>query len=180
MQLEKGYLSDVRQVSTSFYDQRPDKSGISLLVIHNISLPPNEFGGPHIEALFTGKLDPDYHPFFAKIHTLRVSAHCVIQRDGNVIQFVPFHLRAWHAGLSSFQGVANCNDFAIGIELEGADNIPYTDAQYQSLRQVSQLIMQSYPKISLGRIVGHQDIAPVRKTDPGVAFDWCRFRQSLA
>lgn len=180
MQLENGYLTDVRHVSTTFCDARPDSNGVNLLVIHNISLPPNQFGGPHIEELFTGNLDPSFHPFFAEIHKLRVSAHCVIQRDGNVIQFVPFHLRAWHAGVSSFQGRSNCNDFAIGIELEGADNIPYTDAQYESLSKVSKLIMFNYQDISIGRIVGHEDIAPFRKTDPGVAFDWCRYRQSLA
>lgn len=152
---------------------------ISLLVLHNISLPPGQFGGDHVDALFSGKLDPKLHPFFAQIAHLRVSAHNLIKRDGSITQYVPYHRRAWHAGLSSFQGRTACNDFAIGIELEGTDEAAYSQRQYDSLLAVSKLIMQQYPHITLGRIVGHQDIAPGRKTDPGVAFDWAYFRQAL-
>ncbi|QHJ13321.1 1,6-anhydro-N-acetylmuramyl-L-alanine amidase AmpD [Paraglaciecola mesophila] len=173
-------LIDARQVTTTHKDQRPDPRDISLLVIHNISLPPNQFDTPYIEDFFAGKLDPKAHPYFQKIHEMRVSAHCVIKRDGELIQFVPFDERAWHAGLSSFQGRQRCNDYAIGVELEGADHIPYTKQQYTALLKLSQILMHTYPKITLGRIVGHNDIAPGRKTDPGVAFDWQRFRQGLS
>ncbi|GGZ46981.1 1,6-anhydro-N-acetylmuramyl-L-alanine amidase AmpD [Paraglaciecola chathamensis] len=172
-------LLDARQVTTTHKDQRPDPRDISLLVIHNISLPPNQFDTPYIEDFFAGKLAPKAHPYFQVIHEMRVSAHCVIKRDGELIQFVPFDERAWHAGLSSFQGRQRCNDYAIGVELEGADHIPYTNQQYTALLKLSQILMHTYPKITLGRIVGHNDIAPGRKTDPGVAFDWQRFRQGL-
>lgn len=166
--------------ASPFFDERPDESAVSVLVIHNISLPPGQFGTKGIEQLFTGTLDPEEHPFYAEIAHLRVSAHCVIRRDGTVEQYVPFNKRAWHAGLSSFQGRDKCNDFAIGIELEGTDELPYTQAQYQSLEAVSAQIISLYPAITLGRIVGHNDIAPGRKTDPGVAFNWAGYRQSLS
>lgn len=162
-----------------FYDERPDESDVSVLVIHNISLPPGQFGTNGIEQLFTGTLDPKEHAFYAEIAHLRVSAHCVIKRDGSVEQYVPFHQRAWHAGISSFQGREKCNDYAIGIELEGTDDMPYTDAQYVSLVDVSADIINLFPKITLGRIVGHNDVAPGRKTDPGVAFNWTGYRQAL-
>lgn len=173
------YYPLARQIECAFYDQRPDPADISLLVIHNISLPPGEFGGSDIRALFTGSLDTHAHPFYQQLEGVRVSAHCVVFRDGRVEQFVPFSERAWHAGYSSFQGRPKCNDFAIGIELEGTDVDNYTDKQYQSLCELTQFIQRSYPKISLGRIVGHCDIAPGRKTDPGPVFDWCRFRQAV-
>jgi AmpD protein len=173
-------LNSARLVATTHRDPRPDASDISLLVIHNISLPPDQFDGHYIEAFFTGKLDPQQHPYFAQIHTMRVSAHCLIKRSGEVVQFVPFNQRAWHAGVSSFQGCSQCNDFSIGIELEGADHILYTALQYRVLAQISQAIMQAYPKINLSRIVGHNDIAPGRKTDPGVSFDWSTYRKMLA
>lgn len=179
MQINNGKLSCARQVSTQHLDERCDSTDINLLVVHNIPLPPNQFGGPYIEQLFKGTLKPDDDPFFEQIYQLRVSAHCLIRRDGEIVQFVPFDKRAWHAGLSSFQGRAKCNDFSIGIEMEGADHIPYTDEQYQSLLSVSEAIMQAYPKINLSRVVGHQDIAPFRKTDPGVSFDWSRYRVQL-
>ncbi|MDG6100001.1 1,6-anhydro-N-acetylmuramyl-L-alanine amidase AmpD [Alteromonas sp. ZYF713] len=166
--------------ASPFFDERPDESAVSVLVIHNISLPPGQFGTKGIEQLFTGTLDPEEHPFYAEIAHLRVSAHCVIRRDGTVEQYVPFNKRAWHAGLSSFQGREKCNDFAIGIELEGTDEQPYTEAQYQSLEAVSAQIISLYPSITLGRIVGHNDIAPGRKTDPGVAFNWTGYRQALS
>jgi AmpD protein len=164
---------------TSHCDERPDSSDISLLVIHNISLPPNEFGNEYIKYFFTGCLDPKLHPYFASIYQMRVSAHCLIKRDGHVLQFVPFNKRAWHAGVSSFQGRNRCNDYSIGIELEGADHIPYTDTQYQSLRELTKELMLTHPTITLGRIVGHNDIAPNRKTDPGIAFDWSHYRKML-
>lgn len=163
-----------------FYDDRPDASDVSLLVIHNISLPPGQFGTKGVEQLFTGTLNPDEHPFYADIAHLRVSAHCFIRRDGVIEQYVPFNKRAWHAGISSFQGREKCNDFAIGIEMEGTDEQPYTDAQYAALDTLSAQIISLYPAITLGRIVGHNDIAPGRKTDPGVSFNWAGYRQALS
>lgn len=164
---------------TTHWDERPEQTKVSLLVVHNISLPPNEFGGDYIKYFFTGCLDPNLHPYFADIYQMRVSAHCLIKRDGHILQFVPFDKRAWHAGISSFQGVSRCNDYSIGIELEGADDIPYTQIQYQSLSALTKELMQHYPEITLGRIVGHNDIAPGRKTDPGIAFNWPQYRQML-
>ncbi|MDP5030327.1 MAG: 1,6-anhydro-N-acetylmuramyl-L-alanine amidase AmpD [Paraglaciecola sp.] len=168
------------QCVTSHYDDRPDPEDVSLLVIHNISLPPEQFGGKDIEAFFCGKLDKSRHPYFELIADMRVSAHCLIKRNGEVVQFVPFNHRAWHAGKSSFQGRSICNDYSIGIELEGADHIAYTNAQYASLLKLSHYIMALFPHITLARIVGHCDIAPLRKSDPGVAFDWPLFRQGLS
>ncbi|MBR9829146.1 MAG: 1,6-anhydro-N-acetylmuramyl-L-alanine amidase AmpD [Oceanospirillales bacterium] len=152
---------------------------VSLLVIHNISLPPGQFGGGHIEALFTNRLDATAHPYFARIAALEVSAHLLIERTGAMIQFVPFDRRAWHAGQSCFEGREACNDFSIGIELEGADDIAYTDAQYAALSAVTDALLQTYPQLSRERITGHSDIAPGRKTDPGPAFDWERFLDTL-
>ncbi|OGT90322.1 MAG: N-acetyl-anhydromuranmyl-L-alanine amidase [Gammaproteobacteria bacterium RIFOXYD12_FULL_61_37] len=169
-------LADARQSPSPNCDERPGEGEISLLVIHNISLPPGEFGGPWIDLLFTNALPPDAHPYFAGIAGVRVSCHLLIHRDGELIQYVPLGKRAWHAGLSRFQGRAACNDFSIGIELEGSDQTPYTDAQYERLVRVTGIIRERYPSISLDRIVGHSDIAPDRKTDPGPAFDWTRYR----
>ena len=143
-------------------------------------MPPGEFGGSHIEALFTNTLDPDAHPYFRTIHEDEVSAHILIRRDGHLIQFVPFGLRAWHAGASNFRGRSRCNDFSIGIELEGSDDTLYEDAQYLSLTQVLRALMARYPGITPDRIVGHSDIAPGRKTDPGPGFDWARLHTLLA
>ena len=179
MQIIQGKLCNETFIASDFCDERPAGVSPSLLVIHNISLPPGQFGGDHIQELFTGQLDPNAHPFFAEIAHLRVSAHCLIQRSGQVIQFVEFDRRAWHAGVSQFQGQSKCNDFSIGIELEGTDIEPYTEAQYQTLIEMTHVIMEQYPEITLGRIVGHNDIAFGRKTDPGVAFDWAQYRHRL-
>lgn len=178
MQLQDGWIVGVKQVPSPHFNSRPAEEVPSLLVVHNISLPPGEFGGPYIDALFTGQLDASAHPFFAEIAQLRVSAHCLIRRDGEIVQYVPFHLRAWHAGISCWQGRENCNDFSVGIELEGTDTLPYTEVQYQALQQVTALLMQHYP-LTIERITGHSDIAPERKTDPGPAFDWEKFRHGL-
>lgn len=178
MLLENGWLVDARHVPSPHHDCRPEDEKPTLLVVHNISLPPGEFGGPWIDALFMGTLDPDTHPFFAEIAHLRVSAHCLIRRDGEVVQYVPFDKRAWHAGVSMYQGRERCNDFSIGIELEGTDTTPYTDSQYQQLVAVTQTLIGLYPAIA-GNITGHSDIAPARKTAPGPAFDWPRFRAML-
>lgn len=178
MQLQNGWLLDVRHVPSPHHDCRPEDETPSLLVVHNISLPPGEFGGPWIDALFTGTIDPNVHPFFAEIAHLRVSAHCLIRRDGEIVQYVPFDKRAWHAGVSTYSGRERCNDFSIGIELEGTDTTPYTDAQYLALVAVTRELTVLYPKIA-DNITGHSDIAPVRKTDPGPAFDWSRFRTML-
>ena len=178
MQLDKGWLVGVRHVPSPHHDSRPEDEVPSLLVVHNISLPPGQFGGPWIDALFTGTLDPDADPFFAEIVHLRVSAHCLIRRDGEIVQYVPFDKRAWHAGVSSYQGRERCNDFSIGIELEGTDTLAYTDAQYLQLAALTQLLITEYPAIA-DNMTGHCDIAPVRKTDPGPAFDWDRFRAQV-
>jgi AmpD protein len=151
-----------------------------LLVIHNISLPPGEFGGNYIQQLFTNTLDYNLHPYFASLRGLRVSAHLLIQRDGNCLQFVPTQHRAWHAGVSTYQGRERCNDYSIGIELEGTDDVPYTDVQYTTLAQLCQTLIRAYPSLSAERIVGHSTIAPGRKTDPGAAFAWARLHHLLA
>lgn len=166
-----GRLSGARQVDTPNQDERPDGETISLLVIHNISLPPGEFGGPGVEQLFANRLDPDEHPYYASIHGLRVSAHFFIRRDGELIQFVPCSLRAWHAGVSQWRGRERCNDFSIGVELEGTDETPFTEAQYAVLGRLLEVLKGAYP---ITAVVGHSDIAPGRKTDPGPCFDWNR------
>lgn len=167
-----------RQLSPN-QSARPEGADISLLVIHNISLPPGQFGGPWISDLFCNQLSADYHPYFAGICDLRVSAHLLIRRDGEVLQFVPFDRKAWHAGRSVFEGRADCNEFSIGIELEGTDELPFTDFQYERLTLLARLLMQTYPLITPARITGHADIAPDRKTDPGPCFDWQRLRAAL-
>ncbi|MBT0585545.1 1,6-anhydro-N-acetylmuramyl-L-alanine amidase AmpD [Alteromonas oceanisediminis] len=179
MKIEQGWVSGAVRKPSPFADERASSTEPNLLVVHNISLPPGEFGGDDVERLFLGTLDAKKHPFFAEIAHLTVSAHLFIRRDGELIQFVPLTRRAWHAGVSSFQGQVKCNDFSIGIELEGTDVTPYTDTQYEVLTAVTQAIQAAYPAISLGRIVGHNDIAPGRKTDPGASFDWARFRQTI-
>ena len=165
------WLMGAKLVTSPNCDERPDVTDIDLLVIHGISLPPKQYGGDYIDQLFTNTLDKDEHPYFADIHHLRVSSHLLINRQGEVTQYVPFIKRAWHAGVSSFCGREQCNDFAIGIELEGCDDEAYCQAQYQTLAQVTDLICQRWQKITKDRIVGHSDIAPGRKTDPGPAFD---------
>ncbi len=176
----EGVLTGARQRPSPNQDERVDPDDISLLVVHNISLPPDRFGGPWIDALFTNTLDPAAHPYFETIKDLRVSAHLCIFRDGAVTQYVPFRRRAWHAGVSSFEGRERCNDFSIGIELEGCDSQPFTAKQYRSLVRVARLLMRAYPRITPRRIAGHSEIAPGRKTDPGPHFDWARFRGALA
>jgi AmpD protein len=169
-----GLLRGARQVPSPNFDARPDGILPELIVVHGISLPPNQFGGPWIDQLFTNSLPPDEHPYFATVAQLKVSSHALIRRDGEVVQYVPFHRRAWHAGASSYQGRERCNDFSIGIELEGADETPYEPAQYRMLSAVIQQLCAAYPSLSLSHIAGHNDIAPERKTDPGPAFDWQR------
>lgn len=174
-----GWLRRARRVISPNCDARPEADDISLLVIHGISLPPGRFGGPWIDALFTNTLDPAAHPYFAGIAELRVSAHLCIRRSGSVTQYVSFDERAWHAGASSFEGRSRCNDYSIGIELEGTDDRPYTARQYRRLVRVATQLQQRYPRITGPRIVGHSDIAPGRKTDPGPHFDWPAFRRAL-
>ena len=179
MSIDQGWLSTAMTLASPNADLRPDESDISLLVIHNISLPPGQFGGGHITELFSNTLDPTAHSYFAEIADFKVSAHLLIDRKGIVTQFVPFEQRAWHAGVSAFGSRAACNDFSIGIELEGTDAQPYTDAQYIQLAAVTDCLMAKYPALTVERIVGHCDIAPDRKTDPGPAFDWAYFRTLL-
>lgn len=178
-QINDGWLDGAEQCLSPNFNQRPENTAIDLLVIHNISLPPGEFGGGYVQQFFQNRLDASLHPYFATIAELKVSAHLFIERDGKVTQFVPFDARAWHAGSSNFAGVADCNNYSIGIELEGTDELPYSDAQYLALEKVSRQLMLTYPKLTPERITGHSDIAPGRKTDPGSAFDWQRFRKSL-
>ena len=185
MKITHGLVEGAQIFNSPHCDERPEDRDVSLLVIHNISLPPGEFSHEqlsdcYISDLFMGNLDPTIHPYFKDIYQLKVSAHCLIKRDGSLNQYVPFNKRAWHAGASVFQGQARCNDYSIGIELEGADNIAFTEAQYSTLVRLTQCLMQTYPRISLGRIVGHHDIAPGRKTDPGVAFDWAKYRTKVS
>ncbi|HQQ63130.1 MAG TPA: 1,6-anhydro-N-acetylmuramyl-L-alanine amidase AmpD [Pseudomonadales bacterium] len=174
-----GWLPAVRLLPTVHFNERPDNTTIDLLVIHNISLPPGQFGGEFVDQLFCGELDCSAHPDFETLQGLRVSAHFFINRQGVVTQYVPTSARAWHAGVSQWDGRENCNDFSIGIELEGTDSLPYTDAQYAALTGLTTVLQQRYPAITAERIVGHSDVAPGRKTDPGAGFDWLRFRSAL-
>lgn len=174
-----GLLDGARLCPSPNHDARPPGCPVDLLVIHGISLPPGRFGGPWIDDLFLNRLDPREDPYFGGICDMRVSSHLLIRRDGELVQYVPLHRRAWHAGESSFEGRCACNDFSIGIELEGTDDTPYTDAQYQALVAATRQIMAHYPGITIDRIAGHDRIAPGRKTDPGASFDWARYRQAL-
>jgi AmpD protein len=175
-----GWLVPVRRVESPNCDSRPPDAATDLIVIHGISLPPGEFGGPWIDRLFTNTLPPDQHPYFAEVAPKRVSAHLLVDRRGIVTQYVPFHLRAWHAGSSSFAGRDACNDFSIGIELEGSDFTPYEERQYHVLAYVIGVLCGTYPALSPMCIVGHSEIAPGRKTDPGPAFDWPRLKTLVA
>ena len=186
--ISNGWLNHCQHQPSPHFSQRHGEQNknaeISLLVIHNISLPPNQFSQHsndhnYITDLFLGQLDGNAHPSFADIIHLKVSAHCFIRRNGDVIQYVSFNDKAWHAGVSSFGGKEACNDFSIGIELEGSDTVPYTEIQYQKLTQITQLLQQHYPLIDNEHIVGHNDIAPGRKTDPGESFDWQKYKQFL-
>jgi len=170
---------NVRWIKSPNYDQRPVKDDIDLLVIHNISLPPGKFGGCHVDELFQNRLDPHQHPYFKEICHLKVSSHVLIDRQGELVQYVPFHKRAWHAGESEFEGRSACNDFSIGIELEGSDDRPFMSIQYQKLAELIMVLLSSYSHLSKDRIVGHCDIAPGRKTDPGPHFDWLRLKSDL-
>lgn len=177
---DAGWLTTAQRCMSPNCDARPPNVPVSLLVIHNISLPPGEFGTGCVEQLFTNCLVPEQHPYFMTINHLRVSAHFLIDRAGAVTQFVNIDNRAWHAGESCFEGVENCNDFSIGIELEGTDQQPYSTRQYQQLTELSHDLMQECPAITPQRITGHSDIAPGRKTDPGPSFDWHRYLVSLS
>ncbi|CAM3588473.1 1,6-anhydro-N-acetylmuramyl-L-alanine amidase AmpD [Halomonas lysinitropha] len=182
MHIDNGWLQRARRVPSPNQDARP-AGEVSLLLLHAISLPPGVFGGEHIERLFTNRLDPQAHPFFATIADLRVSAHLLIRRDGECVQFVPFEARAWHAGRSRWRdgGVERraLNDFALGIELEGDEVSPYTGAQYRVLAAVTRALLDAYPSLDERRITSHARVAPLRKNDPGPAFDWAYFRQEI-
>jgi AmpD protein len=174
-----GLISPARQCLSPNRDARPEGASLDMVVLHGISLPPGEFGGSEIEALFLNRLDWDAHPYFAEIRGMEVSAHLLIRRDGELIQFVPFTERAWHAGESSFRGISRCNDYSIGIELEGEDDTPYDERQYRVLPDVLKAVSQAYPGISPRELAGHCDVAPGRKSDPGPAFDWLRLYDAL-
>ena len=175
-----GLLSGIKQVLSPHFDERPTGIAPNLVVLHGISLPPGEFGGPWIARLFTGNLPPGEHPYFAGLAGARVSAHLLIRRDGEIVQYVSFNERAWHAGRSRHGAREGCNDFSIGIELEGADDMPYSEPQYVNLAAVIRALCSAYPALSAERVVGHSDIAPGRKSDPGPAFQWSRLRALLA
>ena len=172
-----GWLSSVRRVESPNFDARPDGCAISLIVVHAISLPPAQFGSDDIVRLFTNCLQPEAHPYFFEIRALRVSAHFLIRRDGSMIQFVSCRQRAWHAGASSWKGRERCNDFSIGIELEGCDDLPFEDAQYQNLANLIRVLRASYPIFD---VVGHSQVSPGRKTDPGPYFDWPRLAKLIS
>ena len=178
--ITQGWYVGCEHRPSPHFNQRPSGQVIDLLVIHNISLPPGQFGSDDISDFFLAKLVVERHPFFRQIKDLRVSAHCLVRRDGQVIQYVSFDHRAWHAGVSNFAGRDNCNDFSIGIEMEGTDDCLYTDEQYLALTQLTRQLQQKYPQISEDRITGHSDIAPGRKTDPGPAFDWPRYKALIS
>lgn len=179
MKITNGWLDKAKQVPSPNFNIRPANTYVNLLVIHNITLPPEEFDTPYIELFFQNKLPHDAHPYFEHLKGVEVSSHFLIKRDGKIVQFVSCDDRAWHAGESEFCGEHNCNDFSIGIELEGTDTIPYTAKQYQALDEITRSIQTAYPEISTNRIAGHQDIAPNRKTDPGESFDWPRYLGNL-
>lgn len=175
-----GWLDGVRRVVSPNCDDRPDDCDVSLIVIHGISLPPGRFGGAWIDRLFLNDLPRDADPYFATIQDLKVSAHVMLDRSGAPTQYVPFTRRAWHAGKSQFGGRTACNDFSIGIELEGAEELPYTPAQYRSLVRLIHSLLDAYPSVSESAIVGHSDVSPGRKTDPGPSFDWSHLRRLIA
>lgn len=177
--IEDGCLVHQSQVPSPHFSPRPNENDISLLVIHYISLPPEEFGGDFIDRFFQGTLDPSIHPYFEEIKDLRVSAHCLINRKGEITQYVNFNDMAWHAGVSCFDGRDKCNEYSIGIELEGSNNQPFTKAQYRALAKLTHAIQNSYPQITDERITGHSNIAPERKIDPGQYFDWEYYRSLL-
>ncbi|TYG34004.1 1,6-anhydro-N-acetylmuramyl-L-alanine amidase AmpD [Lonepinella koalarum] len=176
---KQGWLKNIRHLTSPHFDKRPDPQDVSLLVIHYISLPPEQFGGNFVDDFFLGKLNPTAHPYFKEIYQVRVSTHFFIDRNGRITQYVSLQDRAWHAGVSCFQGRNKCNDYSIGIELEGSNEQPFTEQQYAKLTQLTQQIMALYPQITTDRIVGHSDIAPERKIDPGRYFEWDNYLKSL-
>ena len=175
-----GLLLQARQVSSPNFDERPTGMQPDLIIVHGISLPPGQYGGPWIDQLFTNVLPAGEHPYFKQIEGLEVSTHVLIRRDGELVQYVPFHKRAWHAGASSYQGRERCNDFSIGIELEGVDDAPYEAAQYRQLAKLIISLCKHYSSLSTSQVVGHSDVSPGRKTDPGESFDWPRLRAMIA
>lgn len=177
--IENDIYTHANYLASPNCDERPDPEDISGIVIHNISLPPGEFGGGWISDLFLNQLDPNAHPYFAEINKLKVSTHLLIRRNATVIQYVPFNKRAWHAGVSSWNGREKCNDFTIGIELEGSDDQAFETVQYEKLAQIVKQLIAHYPKLTTERITGHQHIAPERKTDPGPFFEWDRLERLL-
>ena len=179
MEINNHWLTSAKRIISPNCDNRDDEKDISLIVIHCISLPEGKFNTPYIEQLFTNHLSAQSHPSFAEICQLQVSSHIVIQRGGLMTQYVPFNKRAWHAGLSAYQERKKCNDFSIGIELEGTDCTPYTDPQYSQLSALIKCLIQTYPRLNVENITGHSDIAPQRKTDPGKCFDWCRLNTEV-
>ena len=174
-----GLLGRARQLPSPNCDARPPGMPVDLIVVHGISLPPGQFGGPWIDRLFTNQIAGHEHPSFAEIADLRVSAHALIRRDGEIVQYVPFHRRAWHAGQSNWEGRERCNDFSIGIELEGTDASAYEPVQYAMLARLIAELCRAYPSVSAERVVGHSEVAPGRKSDPGVSFDWPLLRALL-
>ncbi|UTW47744.1 1,6-anhydro-N-acetylmuramyl-L-alanine amidase AmpD [Bacterioplanoides sp. SCSIO 12839] len=179
MKVVNGIIDQAQWLPSPNFGERP-QTDISLLVVHNISLPPGQYGGGYVQQFFRNGLSPDEHPYFAEIANLQVSSHLFIERSGKLVQFVNLNDRAWHAGISAFEGRENCNDYSIGIELEGCDHEAYTEAQYRVLADVTQALMLAYPDITPERIVGHEHIAPGRKTDPGPAFNWSAFKKDIA
>jgi AmpD protein len=172
-----GWVDAARRVPSPNRDERPAGAAVSLLLVHSISLPPGQFGGDSIERLFTNCLDPAAHPYFQEIFSLEVSSHFLVRRDGALVQFVPVHERAWHAGASTWRGRSRCNDFSIGVELEGSDDGPFEPAQYARL---SELVHTLRERLPLNDVAAHSEVAPGRKTDPGPGFDWARLLASIA
>ena len=180
IEVTTGLVKEARQQPSPNFDTRPNESDISLIVVHGISLPPGKFGKNYIDALFCNKLDPNEHPYFKDISGLKVSSHLLVRRDGEIVQYVPLSKRAWHAGISCYQGRDNCNDFSIGIEMGGDDETPYEDIQYSILSKLIKCLILKYPALSEKTITGHSDIAPGRKTDPGEVFDWQRLNDLIS
>ncbi|PHS71834.1 MAG: 1,6-anhydro-N-acetylmuramyl-L-alanine amidase AmpD [Cycloclasticus sp.] len=179
-QIQQGWLKKSTRTPSPNKNKRPNSGDIRLIIVHGISLPPGQFGEQWIDDFFLNQLDPNQHPYFEEIYQLEVASHLLIRRDGSITQYVPFHERAWHAGVSQYEGCDKCNDFSIGIELEGSDDIPYTEEQYIELTNCCKALIETYPMISEDTIVGHCDVAPGRKTDPGESFDWAKFRSLLS
>ena len=179
MEIENHIFKNIKFLNSPNFNKRPENSDISLIVIHSISLPPEVYGNNYVEDFFMNKLNISDHDYFNEIKDMRVSSHIYIKRTGETIQFVPLNMRAWHAGKSCYKGIDDCNNYSIGIELEGTDNDHFSNQQYQSLIQISKLIINNYPKINKNTIVGHSDISPGRKTDPGNDFEWNRYLDAL-